>query len=437
MTPQSSFMIQATIVPEREAELRRLLASMNSQPGRLDPLNSLVPFARLQRLHFARFVILDDGTLDDITVYGLPRVNYPKYLVLLGDVDGAADAFLVELTKAGGDGLRRIFSHCKEYKPDVDLLVWIKAQSVSPAANYVNWVGRTVLQVREEEALRQSMESFLQENEAWLGAMTPRDVRDSLLKFVAAEQRASHITLTPEEPTPLGWRLRDFLNFLGMPALVLLLAIITLPLLPFFVAFFLIQLRRLERSDPEIAPRVDPAHADLLSSLEDHDVTNQFSAMGSLKPGLFRRLTITVVLGAIDYTAKHIFNRGRLARVTTIHFARWVFLDGSKRVIFASNYDGSLESYMDDFINKVGFGLNVVFSNGLGYPRTNWLILDGAKDEQRFKDYLRRHQVPTQVWYNAHPGLTALDRRRNSLIREGLEQPSMSEDEIQEWLQLL
>ena len=437
MTPQSSFMIQATIVPEREAELRRLLASMNSQPGRLDPLNSLVPFARLQRLHFARFVILDDETLDDITVYGLPRVNYPKYLVLLGDVDGAADAFLVELTKAGGDGLRRIFSHCKEYKPDVDLLVWIKAQSVSPAANYVNWVGRTVLQVREEEALRQSMESFLQENEAWLGAMTPRDVRDSLLKFVAAEQRAGHIPLTPEEPTPLGWRLRNFLNFLGMPALVLLLAIITLPLLPFFVAFFLIQLRRLERSDPEIAPRVDPAHADLLSSLEDHDVTNQFSAMGSLKPGLFRRLTITVVLGAIDYTAKHIFNRGRLARVTTIHFARWVFLDGSKRVIFASNYDGSLESYMDDFINKVGFGLNVVFSNGLGYPRTNWLILDGAKDEQRFKDYLRRHQVPTQVWYNAHPGLTALDRRRNSLIREGLEQPSMSEDEIQEWLQLL
>ena len=51
-----------------------------------------------------------------------------------------------------------------------------------------------------------------------------------------------------------------------------------------------------------------------------------------------------------DYTARHVFNRGRLARVTSIQFARWVFLDGKKRVIFASNYDGSLESYMDDFI---------------------------------------------------------------------------------------
>ena len=59
-------------------------------------------------------------------------------------------------------------------------------------------------------------------------------------------------------------------------------------------------------SDPEIAPRVDPDHANLLSSLEDHDVTNQFSAMGSLKPGLFRRLTMILVLCAIDYTARHI-----------------------------------------------------------------------------------------------------------------------------------
>jgi hypothetical protein len=139
---------------------------------------------------------------------------------------------------------------------------------------------------------------------------------------------------------------------------------------------------------------------------------------------------------AIDYTARHIFNRGRLARVTTIQFARWVFLDNRRRVIFASNYDGSLESYMDDFINKVAFGLNIVFSNGIGYPRTNWLILEGAKDEQTFKDYLRRHQIPTEVWYNAHPGLTALDKWRNSLIREGLEKPSMTDSEIQEWLRL-
>lgn len=432
MTPQATFMIVATINPQREVELRQLLATMNREPGVINPSNSLVPFGQFERLHFARIVILEDQTLDDITAYGLPRVNYPTYLVVLGDLDGPVEALFVELVQRAGDGLRRIFSHCEGFTLDLDLLTWIKDRNVSPAATYVNWIGRTVRQVGQEEALRQSLEKFIQENSASLRAMPPRQVRDGLKKFVTTEQQSGRITLTPLEPTPLGWQLRNLLHLVGIPVLFLILS----PFLLLYLPFFLIQLRLRERSDPEIAPRVDPAHANLLASLEDHDVTNQFSAMGSLKPGLFRRLTIGLVLMAVDYTARHIFNRGRLARVTTIHFARWVFLDGGKRVIFASNYDGSLESYMDDFINKVGFGLNIVFSNGLGYPTTNWLILDGAKDEQRFKDYLRRHQLPTQVWYNSHPGLTALNKRRNTLIREGLEQSSMTDSEIQEWLQL-
>jgi hypothetical protein len=92
---------------------------------------------------------------------------------------------------------------------------------------------------------------------------------------------------------------------------------------------------------------------------------------------------------------------------------------------------------MDDFINKVAWGINLVFSNGLGYPRTNWLIMDGAKDEQKYKRVLRRHQLPTDVWYKAYPGLTVVDLERNSRIREGIEQPSMTDREAREWLRLL
>ena len=76
-----------------------------------------------------------------------------------------------------------------------------------------------------------------------------------------------------------------------------------------------------------------------------------------------------LILFGLDYATRHVFNRGNLAGVKTIHFARWVFLDGRRRMFFASNYDGSLESYMDDFIDKVAWGLNLVFSNGVGYPR--------------------------------------------------------------------
>jgi hypothetical protein len=89
---------------------------------------------------------------------------------------------------------------------------------------------------------------------------------------------------------------------------------------------------------------------------------------------------------------------------------------------------------MDDFINKVGFGLNLAFGSGLGYPRVNWLIFGGSKEEQKFKYTLRRHQVPTQVWYRAYLGLTAYDLARNTRVRQGIEKRVMSDAEIRAWL---
>ena len=134
----------------------------------------------------------------------------------------------------------------------------------------------------------------------------------------------------------------------------------------------LARLRWLERTDPEIVPRPDRTDVEALATLEDHDVTNQFSAFGDAKPGLFRRWLVLALLALLDYSTRHIYNQGYLTRVQTIHFARWVLLDDGHRMFFASNYDGSLESYMDDFINKVAWGINAVFGNGLGFPRTSW-----------------------------------------------------------------
>ena len=123
-----------------------------------------------------------------------------------------------------------------------------------------------------------------------------------------------------------------------------------------------------------------------------------------------------------------LYFRGRLARVHTIHAARWVFLDGGRRVLFASNYDGSLESYMDDFINKVAFGLNLAFSNGVGYPSTEWLVLDGARNEQKFKSVLRRHQLPTRgLVQRRTPDSTAHHLERNARLRRGLESNTLSD----------
>ena len=121
-----------------------------------------------------------------------------------------------------------------------------------------------------------------------------------------------------------------------------------------------------------------------------------------------------VALAGLGFACRHSFARDNLAGVTSIHFARWVPLDDGERLIFASSYDGSLESYMDDFISRLAWGINLVFSNGVGFPKARWLVLGGARDEIRYKHYLRRHQVPTPVFYSAYPELTApvLDRIR-------------------------
>jgi len=405
---------------------------MNDGPGRLRA-DGAIPFSQFEKLHYARLLIVDDKTVGDNQVYGVPPPVYPLYLVFLGDVDGDGDAFLADAASQAAAGLSAVFSCCDGFTPGQNLLAWMRAHSVPPAANYVNWRGRTVRRVREDAALRDALDAYVQRRAVELQDLSSSEVHRKLRMLAGEDIAAGRIVLSPEEPTPLAWRVRNLLHLIGVPLIFLLLS----PVLIVLLVIGVIQLRRLEKSDPELCSRTDPAHASGLAVLEDHDVTNQFSAMGSLKPGVVRLWTTRLVLVAIDYAARHIYTRGRLARVRTIHFARWVFLDSRKRVVFLSNYDGSLESYMDDFINKVGFGLNVVFSNGIGYPRTSWLISGGCHDERKFKEYLRRHQMPTQVWYKAYPGLTANDLERNVRVREGFESAALSPDAADEWVALL
>jgi hypothetical protein len=433
MTPQSHVLVIAPLNMERKAELCSLLESMTSQPGQANPDNPVVPFGQFEQIHFARFVILEDRTLDDIhRLFGLPLVDYPVTLAFFADFDGSADDFRAALAERAGDGLRRIWSFCEDFAPGTDLVRWMKDHEVPAATMYMNWRGRTVKQIREEDKLRLAIESYLQENQEPFAGMTPQQAHQALRAFVTREIYRGVITLTPPQDTPFGWWLRNLIHLVGVPLILLLLT----PFLILYLPIFIYQLRSREKSDQEYAPRVSPEFEQELGNLEDYDVTNQFTVMGAIKPGVFRRSVLTFVLWLLDYTTRHIFIRGHLARISTIHAARWVFLDDKRRMVFASNYDGSLDSYMDDFINKVGWGLNIVFSNGVTYPTTNWLVLDGAKDEQKYKYVLRRHQLPTNVWYKSYPGLTVFDLKRNTLIRKGIEKPSMSDSDLGQWLAL-
>ncbi|MCW8949277.1 MAG: hypothetical protein OQL17_04775 [Sedimenticola sp.] len=428
MTPQSTFMIVAKIAAGQLEQLRTLLEAMNSEPGELDPHNRGFPFTRFDRLHVARFLILETLVAEQ-DVFSFPEV--PPRLVFLGDCDGPSDTFIAEMAVLAGPQLRSVFSHCEPFPAEHESLVnWLQARNIKPSANYINWLGRTVTQIREEEALHQALSTQLERIVNEVGRDNPRAIRQQLLSFVEQEKAAARLSLTPSLSTPIGWWLKNLVHKLGVPLILLALS----PIFLLFSPYLIYRLRSLEKSDPEAVSRPPREHIQRLSQREDHDVTNPFSAYGEVKPQPFRRYAVRLFLWLLDYASRHVYNRGHLTRVQTIHFARWVMMDNNQRLLFASNYDGSLESYMDDFINKVAWGLNLVFSNGAGYPSTRWLIKAGAEREQKFKHFLRRRQLPTQVWYKAYPGKTAFDLARNSRIREGVEIRQDNDDEIRQWL---
>ncbi|MFL6604215.1 MAG: hypothetical protein ACJ8R9_23185 [Steroidobacteraceae bacterium] len=431
MTPQSQFTVVARLAAGREPALRALLATMSSVPGVADPRNCLVPFAEFAQLHFARFVVLNDPTLGDIEAYGVPRPNLPSYLAFVGDCDGPSRECLALMVQRAGAGLTQVFTHCEGFDARGDLLAWMQAHDLPIAASYVNWVGRTVLQIKQESALQQVLSARL-DRTAVGSATQARERWREMVVFVRNEIDARRLSLTPPEPTPVAWLAAKWANLL----LSVLLGLLALPFLTALAPLLLFKLRWQETHDPEICPRPDSALLVELQGLEDHDVTNQYTAFGSAKPGAFRRALITLVLAVIQFTARHIYTRGYLARVQTIHFARWVFVDEKRRVLFTSNYDGGHQAYMDDFINKAAWGLNVAFSSGVGWPHTDWLALRGARREHQFKYFQRRHQLPTQVWYKAYPGLSLTDLQRNARIRQGIER-DLSDTEALAWLKLL
>ncbi|WP_299196526.1 hypothetical protein [uncultured Erythrobacter sp.] len=408
MARKSLLIIAAEIDDAAAVQVKALLASMTLAPGQADPANPLIPFGQIASIHFARFVVLEDPSLGDRAgITDLP-VSEPTRLALMVDGDGAAGDMLEQLVARAAPGLAQIFAHCDPSVTAQNIGEWMHRHRIRAAAQYANAPSRTALQAREEAALH---DALLSVRLAHPGA-SPKELWPHL------KAAAASVVLSPQVQPSFAQRIKNFAHMLSVPVL----AVALLPAFLLALPILIWMLRKREKVDPVIAPRPLRARNAMLSGIEDHDVANQYSAIGSLKPGRFRRWLTIVILFVINWGSQHIFSRGRLARVNTIHFASWTFLDDKRRIFFASNYDGSREAYNDDFINKVAFGLNLSFSNGLGYPRTDWLVKGGAQHEQDFKWYLFHHQIPTQLWYNAFRGLTTYEMARNARLRAAIEQ---------------
>jgi len=417
--------IRAAVAPERVAALHEWL----NETARKGMAETPFDFAHLRGLHFAKFFVLDEAA-------DLDGEPIPASLVFMTEVDAPLRRHLAELVDVAGEGIDQAFGHCVGYPAPGTRrrarIRWLRRHMVSSGASYVNTVGRGLEQIRQEARLREALQDYLdQPDHDWSASTPPAQIRSDIQAYVAGRADLGWAMKPPARPSLL-WRAREALHLVAVPVAVLLL----LPLLLVVVPIGAVLLRIAERRDGPINERPTPEHLRELASYEDFGAQNPFAVAGSLKPGRLRRATFRAVLFLTDYAVRHVYNHGSLAGITTIHFARWVPLDGWRRMTFASNYDGSVEAYNDDFIDKVWWGLNATFSNGLGYPRTRWLFFGGARYEQEFKYSLRRHQVPVPAWYTAYPTLTAHNIENNAQIRAGL-RGNMSPAEVEHWLSLL
>jgi len=221
---------------------------------------------------------------------------------------------------------------------------------------------------------------------------------------------------------------------LAVPALRPYALDATLALVVMF-GIFLAVLRHREKED-EAFEEPPPASLKKLLAREDHIVQNQMTSIAPMKPGKFRWFTIKAVLVVINAAARLWFTRGKLGEIPSIHFARWALIDDNRRLLFLSNFDGSWENYLGDFIDKASEGLTAVWSNTYKFPRSKFLVGGGARNEQVFKAMVRESQAPTEVWYSAYPRLSVENVNNNTAIRVGLS-GSMTEAEATRWLQLL
>ncbi|HEX7188613.1 MAG TPA: hypothetical protein VF423_10360 [Actinomycetes bacterium] len=413
--------MRAPIADGRGGDLSRLLASIRRQGA---GHNDVLPIGDLPGVHFARLFVLEE-TAD------LDGAELPACLFYMADVDGSAERHLRDLSTVTGHGVDALFEHCDGY-PEAPTatarVAWLRDHQVAPAATYVHAVGRSVDQVHQEARLREAIEQFVDRPAAIPSQLTAVEAHGRIRAF--ATERDDLLWSVRPAPRPgLRFRVGEAIHRVALPLLVLCL----LPVLVPVVLVAALRIRLAERRDvPETGP---PAaeHAHELERHEDFVAQNSFTAVGFVKPGKLRRMTMRAVLIGLDYADRHVYNRDNLAGVRSIHFARWVPIDDGRRLVFCSSYDGTLESYMDEFIDRLAWGLNAVFSNGVGYPRTRWLLFGGARDETAFKNYLRRHQVANPVWYSAYDELPARNVDTNARLRADLAR-DLDEQGAEAWL---
>jgi len=103
-----------------------------------------------------------------------------------------------------------------------------------------------------------------------------------------------------------------------------------------------------------------------------------------------------------------------ILQIGTLHEARFVLLDGGKRLMFASSFDGDWDKYIDDFATTaIGQDFEQTWSHVQGFP--------GIKSP-KVKDWFQAHAVEAGNFVAAYPQPTVQQVKKALAVERAFEQ---------------
>ena len=408
MAEHGALSIVVDIKPGKKQELRDKFKEIEA--AGIDN-NNIVPFKKLKSIHFARFVVFDEG----IDATGKP---FSARLAFTTNYDLPLNNHLQELIDNAGNGLWSIFSLCLNFPENEKysaekLLAYLKKNSGKTATFYVGVGHRSVLQIQNENELREAIQNFVDSQKKTFTGKDPIYIRTKIIEFVNNNSDLSWAK-TPAAKASLP----EKIIFYGKFILVILAFIALLPIIIPFVIVWMLLIVINEITTKDVICKIEKNHVRSLVERETTIVQSQFSAMGNVKPGFIRKSTMMFLLRMTDFLAPYLFSKGKLSGIPTVQFARWLIVNDGKQMIFLSNFDGNSENYLRDFINIAGRQLTLMFCHTVGYPKTRLMWFGGAKDADGFMAWARSFQVITNVWYSANKNVTVKNIFNNSADRK-------------------
>lgn len=450
----AGYTLLARLIPERVAEAQALLAACDRDPQRL-------PFARTTTTHFATITVIPEQHYGDEVL--------PATLLLATTFCGPVRAHVTELVGAMGDGLREVLAHCADFIAgcaDADLEAFLLEHRHGDTF-YTGMQHLRPIDIKRHDELRRAIEDHVDGEQA-SGALAGKSA-DAIHRAIQEHVRATPGLEWASEPIelPAGswWALHwrtVIVEIVALTVVVALLAGTVATLLTdsptlativqggwialgAFVALLLVVaggVLHAERCQTYVSGRQPDDHVRTTAATQNRPVTNEFTVAGPVKEGALRPVALKLAMWGIARYVAGIPGFEKLrdgVNIPTVASARWIASDGGRRLIFISSYTNASEPYVRDFIDVEAGAkrINLTFGFGRGYPKTRWVVQDGAvTNPNGFIHVVTENQRPTGFWYGPYAELSIDNIKRNRDIHRGLFGPCEREAS-QKWLHLL